>query len=67
VQCHTVTSFTPSTFKHLQVGPHVPAGEEPLACNACHQTTFAEATCSCHGVTTPIKPGQPIPGGIGGG
>jgi len=67
VQCHTVTSFTPSTFKHPQVGPHVPAGEEPLACNACHRTTFAEATCSCHGITTPIKPGQPIPGGVGGG
>jgi nitrate/TMAO reductase-like tetraheme cytochrome c subunit len=66
-QCHTTTHFVPSTFNHQQVGPHVPRGDEPLPCNACHQTTFAEATCSCHGVNTPIKPGQPIPGGIGGG
>jgi cytochrome c-type protein NapC len=65
--CHTTTHFVPSTFQHQQVGPHVPAGDEPLPCNACHQQTFASATCSCHGVTTPIKPGQPIPGGIGGG
>jgi nitrate/TMAO reductase-like tetraheme cytochrome c subunit len=65
-QCHTTTHFVPSTFVHQQVGEHVPRGEVPLACNACHQTTFAEATCSCHGVTTPIKPGQPLPN-VGGG
>jgi nitrate/TMAO reductase-like tetraheme cytochrome c subunit len=65
--CHTITQFVPSTFVHQQVGPHVPNGEEPLPCAACHQKVFAEATCSCHGLTTPITPGQPIPGGVGGG
>lgn len=65
--CHTTTHFVPSTFSHQQVGPHVPSGDEPLPCAACHTKTFAEATCSCHGMNTPITPGQPIPGGIGGG
>ncbi|MGZ4136783.1 MAG: NapC/NirT family cytochrome c [Actinomycetota bacterium] len=52
-KCHTTTHFVPSTFVHKQVGPHVPAGEQPLPCVACHQKSFATATCSCHGGNPP--------------
>jgi nitrate/TMAO reductase-like tetraheme cytochrome c subunit len=52
-KCHTTTRFVPSTFVHKQVGPHVPAGEERLPCDACHQKSFATATCSCHGGNPP--------------
>ena len=55
--CHTVTHFVPATFVHPQEGPHVPAGEEPLPCAACHKQTFATATCSCHGNNPPTGGG----------
>jgi hypothetical protein len=55
--CHTTTHFVPSTFAHKQVGPHVPSGEEPLPCTACHLKTFATATCSCHGGKPPTGGG----------
>ncbi len=55
--CHTTTHFVPSTFVHKQVGPHVPAGDEPLQCAACHTKTFATATCSCHGGNPPTGGG----------
>ncbi|MGE5226075.1 MAG: NapC/NirT family cytochrome c [Planctomycetaceae bacterium] len=51
--CHTTTHFVPSTFVHEQVGPHVPSGDEPIPCDACHTLTFATATCSCHGGNPP--------------
>jgi nitrate/TMAO reductase-like tetraheme cytochrome c subunit len=56
-KCHTTTHFVPSTFVHKQVGPHVPAGEQPLPCAACHQRSFATATCSCHGGNPPTGGG----------
>ncbi len=55
--CHTTTHFVPSTFVHQQVGPHVPTGEEPLACSDCHTQTLAAATCSCHGGKPPTGGG----------
>lgn len=55
--CHTITQFAPSTFVHPQEGPHVPSGEEPLPCAACHTKTFASATCSCHGGNPPAGGG----------
>lgn len=55
--CHTTTHFVPSTFVHKQVGPHVPRGEQPIPCTACHVTTFATASCSCHGGKPPTGGG----------
>jgi nitrate/TMAO reductase-like tetraheme cytochrome c subunit len=55
--CHTTTHFVPSTFAHPQEGPHVPAGDEPIPCAACHTKTFATATCSCHGGKPPTGGG----------
>jgi hypothetical protein len=55
--CHTTTHFVPSTFAHQQVGPHVPSGDEPIPCEACHTVTFATATCSCHGGNPPTGGG----------
>jgi nitrate/TMAO reductase-like tetraheme cytochrome c subunit len=55
--CHTTTHFVPSTFVHKQVGPHVPAGDQPLPCTACHTTTFAQSSCSCHGGNPPTGGG----------
>ena len=52
-KCHTTTHFTPSTFVHKQVGPHVPRGDQPLQCSDCHTQTLATATCSCHGGKPP--------------
>jgi nitrate/TMAO reductase-like tetraheme cytochrome c subunit len=51
--CHTTTHFVPSTFVHPQEGPHVPSGEEPLPCQACHTKNLATASCSCHGGNPP--------------
>ena len=55
--CHVSGAYwVPSTFRHKQVGEHVPSGERPLACTQCHKTTYATATCTpCHG------PGGPPP------
>jgi nitrate/TMAO reductase-like tetraheme cytochrome c subunit len=49
--CHVSGRYwVPSTFRHRQVGPHVPAGEHRLSCTQCHATTYAKATCTpCHG------------------
>lgn len=49
--CHVSGRYwVPSTFRHRQVGEHIPSGEHRLACTACHQTTYASATCTpCHG------------------
>ena len=55
--CHTTTHFIPSTFVHPQEGPHVPKGEQPLPCVACHQTTFSQSYCSCHGGKPPTGGG----------
>jgi nitrate/TMAO reductase-like tetraheme cytochrome c subunit len=55
--CHTTTHFTPSTFVHKQVGPHVPSGDQPLQCSDCHTQTLATATCSCHGGKPPTGGG----------
>lgn len=55
--CHTTTHFVPSTFQHKQVGPHVPSGDEPIPCDACHTLSFATATCSCHGGNPPTGGG----------
>lgn len=48
--CHDQNvGWTPTTFRHQQVGEHVPSGEHPLACTACHKTTYASQTCTpCH-------------------
>jgi nitrate/TMAO reductase-like tetraheme cytochrome c subunit len=55
--CHTTTGFTPSTFVHPQEGEHIPKGEQPLPCTACHTQTFSTATCSCHGGKPPTGGG----------
>lgn len=58
--CHTTSGFQPSTFRHQQVGPHVPSGEHPLSCSSCHGGRYAQASCTaCHG--------SGKPGGDGGG
>jgi nitrate/TMAO reductase-like tetraheme cytochrome c subunit len=54
VDCHGITAWSPSKFVHPQEGPHVPAGEEPLQCNACHQGGFGQKPgCPCHGGNPP--------------
>ncbi len=58
VDCHLLAAWIPSTFKHPQEGPHVPRGEEPLPCNACHRAGFGQpATCPCHGGNPPTGGG----------
>jgi cytochrome c nitrite reductase small subunit len=49
--CHVSGAYwSPSTFRHPQVGEHIPGGEHRLTCTACHTTTYASATCTpCHG------------------
>ena len=50
--CHSTTAFVPTLFTHPKEGPHIPAGDRPLPCTSCHQTTYAVATCaSCHSRT----------------
>jgi nitrate/TMAO reductase-like tetraheme cytochrome c subunit len=57
-QCHdTGVRWTPATFQHQQVGPHVPSGDELLQCVQCHTATYANATCSCHGGNPPAGGG----------
>ncbi len=52
--CHTIQNWTPSKFAHPQEGEHVPAGEVPLPCNACHLNGFGQpASCPCHGGSAP--------------
>lgn len=54
VDCHQLAAWIPSTFQHPQEGPHVPAGEEPLPCDACHQGGFGQKPgCPCHGGNPP--------------
>ena len=58
VDCHVLAHFVPSTFKHPQEGPHIPAGDEPLPCNACHAKGFGQkASCPCHGGNPPTGGG----------
>lgn len=49
--CHVSGRYwVPSTFRHAQVGEHIPNGEEPLTCTRCHASTYTRATCTpCHG------------------
>ena len=54
IRCHRITAWTPTTFVHPQEGPHVPAGEEPLPCDACHGKGFATGGCPCHGGSPPV-------------
>jgi nitrate/TMAO reductase-like tetraheme cytochrome c subunit len=54
VDCHTIKNWNPTGFSHPQEGPHVPAGEEPLPCDACHQGGFGQKPgCPCHGGNPP--------------
>ena len=54
VQCHTIQNWTPSKFVHPQEGEHIPRGEVPLQCDACHQNGFGQpAGCPCHGGNPP--------------
>ena len=54
VQCHTIQNWNPSKFAHPQEGEHVPRGEVPLQCNACHLNGFGQpASCPCHGGNPP--------------
>jgi nitrate/TMAO reductase-like tetraheme cytochrome c subunit len=48
-RCHSTSAWSPSTFRHPQEGPHIPAGEEPLRCAACHPSSFGAHSCPCHG------------------
>jgi nitrate/TMAO reductase-like tetraheme cytochrome c subunit len=58
VDCHVLAHFVPSTFKHPQEGPHIPAGDEPIPCNACHAQGFGQkASCPCHGGKPPTGGG----------
>jgi nitrate/TMAO reductase-like tetraheme cytochrome c subunit len=50
-QCHTMTSFVPSTFHHPAAGEH---GAGSFACTACHPGgSFSRVYCSCHGGKPP--------------
>ena len=54
VDCHTIKNWNPTGFSHPQQGPHVPAGDEPLPCDACHQGGFGQKPgCPCHGGNPP--------------
>jgi nitrate/TMAO reductase-like tetraheme cytochrome c subunit len=54
VQCHTIQNWTPSKFTHPQEGEHIPRGEVPLQCDACHLNGFGQpASCPCHGGNPP--------------
>lgn len=54
--CHTIQNWTPAKFSHPQEGPHVPAGDEPLQCDACHQGGFGQTPgCPCHGGNPPSE------------
>jgi nitrate/TMAO reductase-like tetraheme cytochrome c subunit len=58
IQCHVLAHWIPSTFSHPQEGPHVPRGDEPLNCNACHLKGFGQpASCPCHGNNPPTGGG----------
>ena len=52
-RCHGTSAWSPSTFRHPQEGPHIPAGEEPLRCSACHPGGFGSHSCPCHGGNGP--------------
>ena len=54
VDCHRLSAWLPSTFVHPQEGEHIPRGEVPLQCNACHLNGFGQpASCPCHGGKPP--------------
>ena len=54
IQCHVLAHWIPSTFTHPQEGEHIPRGETPLQCNACHLKGFGQpASCPCHGGNPP--------------
>ena len=54
VQGHTIQNGNPSKFSHPQEGEHIPSGEVPLQCNACHLNGFGQpASCPCHGGSPP--------------
>jgi nitrate/TMAO reductase-like tetraheme cytochrome c subunit len=56
--CHVLAHFVPSTFSHPQEGPHVPAGDQPLQCSACHTNGLGQkGTCPCHGNKPPTGGG----------
>ena len=51
VSCHTLVSFSPSTFRHPQVGEHFESREERLQCSSCHRPEYRQASCTgpgCH-------------------
>jgi nitrate/TMAO reductase-like tetraheme cytochrome c subunit len=51
-KCHTPESWQQTTFAHPPVGEHIPAGERPLDCSACHPSGYAAASCTpCHSGT----------------
>jgi hypothetical protein len=55
-QCHTTSGFSPAIFQHQQVGEHVPAGEVPLQCAACHTSRYVDYSCmgaGCHSSNNP--------------
>ena len=52
--CHSTSAFSPSTFRHPQVGEHIPNGEHRLSCRDCHTTSFGQASCTkCHSSNNP--------------
>ncbi|MCL5736665.1 MAG: NapC/NirT family cytochrome c [Actinobacteria bacterium] len=47
--CHTPQGWSPSNFAHPPVGEHIPSGERPLDCSACHPNGYASHSCTpCH-------------------
>jgi nitrate/TMAO reductase-like tetraheme cytochrome c subunit len=46
--CHSPDGWLPTTFKHAQVGEHMPNGEVHLECTQCHTAGYTSHTCSCH-------------------
>lgn len=59
-QCHSTSTFSPSTYKHTRIAEHFPGGrgdeEERLNCNECHRITYAAFSCmgsGCHSTNYP--------------
>lgn len=52
--CHSTSAFSPSSFRHPQVGEHIPNGEHQLSCRDCHTSSFGQASCTkCHSSNNP--------------
>jgi len=54
--CHSGNTFSPSTYLHDQVGPHVPSGGRRLSCVSCHRPSYSVASCTgsgCHSSNNP--------------